>query len=82
MSDKVCFGPANPHPLSQIKTELVWDGDYDEYRNRRVDDIVRCSMPKTETINESKGQIELFAKTTASGDERSISRFGQETTKY
>jgi hypothetical protein len=29
MSDKVRFGPANPHPLSQLKTELVWEGKYD-----------------------------------------------------
>lgn len=29
------FGPNNPHPLSDRKTELVWEGKYDEYGNRR-----------------------------------------------
>ena len=32
MSEKVRFGPANPHPLAQLKTELVWEGKYDEVR--------------------------------------------------
>ena len=30
MNEKLRFGPANPHPLSQLKTELVWEGKYDE----------------------------------------------------
>ena len=29
------YGSANPHPLSQMRTELVWDGKYDEYGRRR-----------------------------------------------
>ena len=29
------YGPANPHPLSLLRTELVWEGKYDEYGNRR-----------------------------------------------
>jgi adenine-specific DNA-methyltransferase len=29
------YGPSNPHPLSKIKTELIWEGKYDEYGNRR-----------------------------------------------
>jgi adenine-specific DNA-methyltransferase len=73
MSDKVRFGPANPHPLSQLKTDLVWEGKYDEYGNRRVVDIAGCAMPmqKIETIDEprsraaAEGQIELFEKTHA-----------------
>jgi adenine-specific DNA-methyltransferase len=71
MSEKVRFGPANPHPLSQLKTELVWEGKYDEYGNRRVVDVAGCAMPmqKIETIDEprsraaAEGQIELFEKT-------------------
>jgi adenine-specific DNA-methyltransferase len=73
MTEKVRFGPANPHPLSQLKTELVWEGKYDEYGNRRVVDIAGCAMPmqKIETIDEprsraaAEGQIELFEKTRA-----------------
>ncbi len=33
------FGPDNPHPLSKMTTELVWEGKYDEYGNRREVDI-------------------------------------------
>jgi hypothetical protein len=33
------YGPANPHPLSQLRKELVWEGKYDEYGNRREVDV-------------------------------------------
>jgi len=29
------WGPHNPHPLSRMGTELVWEGKYDEYGHRR-----------------------------------------------
>ena len=29
------WGPDNPHPLSRMKTELVWEGKYDEFGERR-----------------------------------------------
>jgi len=35
MTDKFQWGPATPHPLSQMRTELVWEGKYDEYGRRR-----------------------------------------------
>jgi DNA modification methylase len=60
----------NPHPLSQMRTELVWDGKYDEYGNRREVDIAACAMPmqKIETVDEprqraaAEGNLELFDK--------------------
>jgi DNA modification methylase len=66
----VRYGLDNPHPLSQVKTELVWDGKYDEYGNRREVDIAGCAMPlqKIETIDEPRsraaadGNLELFEK--------------------
>jgi hypothetical protein len=50
------YGPANPHPLSQLRTELVWEGKYDEYGNRREGDIAGLSMPmqKIETIDQPR----------------------------
>ena len=39
------WGPGNPHPLSLRKTELVWEGKYDEYGRRREVDIAGCAMP-------------------------------------
>ncbi len=64
------WGPNNPHPLSKIKTELVWEGKYDEFGNRREIEIAACAMPlqKVETIDEPRsnaegsGQLELFEK--------------------
>jgi len=42
----------NPHPLSLMKTELVWDGKYDEYGQRRNVDVAGAAMPmqKIETV--------------------------------
>jgi adenine-specific DNA-methyltransferase len=62
------YGPHNPHPLSTLRTELVWEGKYDEYGNRREVDIAGCAMPmqKIESIDEPRraaaatGQLELF----------------------
>jgi adenine-specific DNA-methyltransferase len=39
------YGPHNPHPLSQMRTELVREGKYDEYGQRREVDIAGCAMP-------------------------------------
>jgi hypothetical protein len=54
MADGVRWGLDNPHPLSQRKTELVWEGKYDEYGHRRSVDIAGWAMPpqKIETIDE------------------------------
>ncbi len=51
-------GPSNPHPLSQLKTELVWDGKYDEYGRRREVDIAGCAMPmqRIETIDQPRSE--------------------------
>ena len=54
------YGAQNPHPLSQLRTELVWEGKYDEYGNRREVDIAGCAMPlqKIETIDEPRSRAE------------------------
>ena len=62
------WGPTNPHPLSQMRTELVWDGKYDEFGNRREVDVAACAMPmqKIETVDEprqraaAEGQTDMF----------------------
>jgi adenine-specific DNA-methyltransferase len=50
------YGPHNPHPLSQLRTELVWEGKYDEYGNRREVDMAGCAMPmqRIESIDEPR----------------------------
>lgn len=54
MTDDIRWGLDNPHPFSHMKTELIWEGKYDEYGNRRTADIAGCAMPlqKIETIDE------------------------------
>jgi len=72
MSKNPIYGPGNKHPLSVMKTELVWEGKYDEYGNRREVDIAGCAMPlqKIETIDQprseaaAQGQLALFEKKT------------------
>lgn len=69
------YGPANPHPLSTLKTELVWEGKYDEYGNRRAIDVAGLNIPlqKIERIDAPRdsaaaaGQqtLDLFEKKTS-----------------
>jgi len=64
------YGPHNPHPLSSRKTELIWEGKYDEHGNRREVDIAGFSMPmqKIETVDDPRsdaaaaGTLDLFDK--------------------
>lgn len=70
MSEHPNYGPGNPHPLSQVKTELIWEGKYDEHGNRREVDVAGCVLPlqKVESIDEPRshaegsGQMDLFKK--------------------
>src|SRR5438105_2703147 len=70
MPSQPIYGPHNPHPLSQMRTELVWEGKYDEYGNRREVDVAGLAMPlqKIETIDqpraeaEEAGQLSMFEK--------------------
>jgi len=54
------YGPNNPHPLSRMKTELVWEGKYDEFGNRREVNFAGLAMPlqKIETIDEPRSRAE------------------------
>jgi len=70
MSRDEKYGPGNPHPLSRIKTELIWEGKYDEFGNKREVDVAGCALPlqKIEAIDEpfssaqGAGQLALFKK--------------------
>ena len=58
MASQPIYGPHNPHPLSQMRTELVWEGKYDEYGNRREVDVAGLAMPlqKIETIDQPRAE--------------------------
>lgn len=66
MPDSIRWGPDNPHPLSQLRTELVWDGKYDEYGNRRSVDIAGSAMPmqKIETVDMPRSEALASGQTT------------------
>lgn len=55
------YGPDNPHPFSTIRTELIWEGKYDEYGNRREVDIAGAAFPlqKIETVDEPRSRAEV-----------------------
>jgi adenine-specific DNA-methyltransferase len=68
------FGPANPHPLSQLRSELVWEGKYDEYGNRRPVDVAGAiPLQRIEKIDEPRARAEaqggLFDSTKAHMDD-------------
>src|SRR5690348_9154725 len=54
------YGPRNPHPLSKLRSELVWEGKYDEYGNLREVDTSSLDMPlqKIETIDQPRSKAE------------------------
>ncbi len=82
MTNDFKWGPANPHPLSKMRTELVWDGKYDEYGNRREVDVAACSMPmqKIETVDEPRQR----AAATGQGDffEQNLMTLREKTHPY
>ncbi|MDY0125550.1 MAG: site-specific DNA-methyltransferase [Anaerolineaceae bacterium] len=55
------YGPDNPHPFSTIRTELIWEGKYDEYGNRREVDVAGAAFPlqKIETVDEPRSRAEV-----------------------
>jgi len=79
LSESVRWGPDNPHPLSKMKTELVWDGKYDEYGNRRPVDIAgsAMSMQKIETVDMNCGHIaQLISQLSLKPGEEEIKKKG------
>jgi len=57
------WGPDNPHPLSKMKTELVWEGKYDEYGNRRLVKLPPSPLPlqRIESIDAPRDQAKAEA---------------------
>jgi len=66
LTEPVRWGPDNLHPLSKMKTELVWDGKYDEYGLRRPVDVAGSAMPmqKIETVDMPRSEALAGGQTT------------------
>ena len=66
MKNGYAFGPGNPHPLSQMWTELVWDGTclYSRFRSEMIErdqgeiEVRRLLVPPTTTQNGGEKSIE------------------------
>ena len=58
--DRFKYCLKTPHPFSQMHTQLVWEGKYDEFGNRREIDLSRSILPlqKIETIDEPRSRAE------------------------
>jgi adenine-specific DNA-methyltransferase len=71
------YDPDNPHPFSQLKTQLVWEGKYDEYGRRREVDIAGAALPlqKIETIDEPRSRAE------AVGDQKVLFALNEQAQK-
>lgn len=65
MTQQPLYGPHNPHPLSTLRMELVWEGKYDEYGQRCEVDIAGCAMPiqkVCQRLNTTSEQIIVFCE--------------------
>ena len=64
------YNSNNPHPLFTCKTELVWDGKYDEQGNRRPVDVITATLPlqNIEQVDQprseaaAEGTLDLFER--------------------
>ena len=65
MTQQSNYGPHNPHPLSTLRTELVWEGKVDECGDRREVDIARSTMPMQkiyERLQTTPQQLQEFCQ--------------------
>src|SRR5262249_49020772 len=77
MNEQISYGPNNPHPLSRMKTELVWEGKYDENGNRRPVRLPDRPLPlqKIETVDEPCDRAKATAAKTGNlFDQESFTR--------
>jgi adenine specific DNA methylase Mod len=65
MPDPIRYSLANPHPLSQLKTELIWAGKYDAAGRKTAPVRVALPFQTVETVNETSQQrqfaLDLFS---------------------
>ncbi len=69
MPESARWKPENPHPLFGRKTELVWDGKYDEYGACRPVDIAGggMAMQEKETMDMPRSEALAGGQTSLGG---------------
>lgn len=71
------YNANNPHPLFTCKTELIWDGKYDEQGKKRPVEITTATLPlqHIEQVDQprseaaAEGTLELFERQTKRNDD-------------
>ena len=71
------YNSNNPHPLFTCKTELVWDGKYDEQGNKRPVEVTTATLPlqHIEQVDQprseaaAQGTLDLFERKTKRNDD-------------
>lgn len=59
MPEPIHYGLDNPHPLSQLKTELIWAGKYDATGRKTAPVRVVLPSQTVETVNETSQQRQM-----------------------
>lgn len=59
MPEPIRYSLDNPHPLSQLKTELIWAGKYDAAGRKVAPVRVKLPFQTVETVNESSQQRQM-----------------------
>ena len=71
------YSSDNPHPLFTCKTELIWDGKYDEHGNKRPVEVTAATLPlqHIEQVDQprseaaAEGTLDLFERKTKRNDD-------------
>lgn len=69
MPEPIRYGLDNPHPLSQMKTELIWAGKYDAAGRKTAPVRVKLPFQTVETVNESSQERQLALDLFSTGRE-------------
>jgi len=66
MPNDFYWGPTNPHLLSQMRAEPVWERKYDEYGRRCEMDVASMTIPMQhiEPVDEQRQRSEVAGYTT------------------
>ena len=68
MTNNIRWGLDNPHPFSQMKTELIWEGKY----NETIDEPASRAMVQGNLFNPTKAHHDDFRNRLMRGDNKLV----------